>query len=344
MNILLLHRPKSASDYHRIYNPFRYLPLESGEHIEYKTDDEQYTTGEFKNTDLVIFNRHPTVDLDILLEMKKRYGFKMWVDIDDIWELYEHHYLYETWTKNKIADLILKSITNADIVTVTNQRLFRRVSDINKKCIVIPNALPIGHEQFKSEKTEASRLRFMYSGGPSHQYDLESIKDFFTMVNMNVNFKIKTKFILAGFNSNYKEKALHEMNDVMKISPSYSTRDALSLNRYMEHYNYTDVALAPLEHNQFNYFKSNLKIIEAGCMKTPVMASRLFPYLEDEEMENSGIYFCDKPSDWFAKARTLMENMNLVLDDGERLHEYVKRKYDLLKVNLLRRQLINSFK
>lgn len=344
MKILILYRKGSASDYHRIFNPFRYLPLESGEEVVYMTEDDQYQTGNFKNVDLVIFNRHPTVDIKTFLEMKDRYKFKVWCDVDDSWELYENHYLHDDWKKNKVAEMILSSMNNADIVTVTNKRLLRKVLPINHKVQIIPNALPIGHEQFTSNKTESVKLRFMYAGGPSHYHDLTTIEEFFKLVNMNVNFKVKTQFTLAGFKDTYIGKPIHQMNQMMKMTPNYKTREILPLHEYMQHYNYTDVALAPLENNEFNTFKSNLKIIEAGCMKTPIIVSKMYPFLEDEEMDNKGVYFCNSTSDWLKAARTLMDNPTLVIDDAERLHEYVRKNYDLIKVNQIRRQIINSFK
>lgn len=344
MNILLLYRPGSACDYHRVFMPFRYLPLENGEKIIFKPEDEMSMTQDFKWADLVIFNRHPTVDINMFIEMKKRYQFKVWVDIDDSWDLYPHHYLYKEWIEKKVGELILKSMNIADIVTVTNVRLLRKVRPINEKCVIIPNGLPFDHEQFKSRKTESSKLRYMYVGGPSHYHDLKTITTFLSMVSRQLKFIQQSSFTLAGYDPNYKELAIQQMNNMMSGAPGYTTRPALSLNTYMEHYNYCDIALSPLEDNTFNYYKSNLKIIEAGCMKTPIIATSVFPFLEDEEMKGDGIFFCSKPQEWYTMAKTLLDNKNLVISSGERLHEYVRGKYDLVKINELRRNLINSFK
>lgn len=344
MNILILYREESACDYHRIWMPFRYLPLESGESVTYKSDKEEVMVKDFKKADLVIFNRHPTVDIDHLAFLKKEYNFKIWVDVDDAWELYTHHYLYDEWNKKGVGNLVLRSMNLADVITVTNSRLLRKVKPINSKCIIIPNALPFGHEQFRSRKEESSSVRFMYAGGPSHYHDLKSISVFFSMASRQLGFITKSTFILAGYNSDYKEEALHNMNGIMKMTPSYETRDALPLDKYMDHYNHTDIALSPLENNNFNYYKSNLKIIEAGCMKTPIIVSKMYPFLEDQEIAGHGVYFCEKPQDWYDVAKTLLDNKNLITTAGEALHKYVKEKYDLLKINELRRRIINSFK
>jgi hypothetical protein len=342
--ILYLHRKGSASDYHRIFNPFRYLPLEDGEQARFIEQDEELSKADFKDANLVIFNRHPTIDLEQLIVMKKQYKFKVWNDIDDSWELYEHHYLYDEWKKNKTAELIVKSINIADIVSVTNVRLLRKIAPLNSACKVIHNALPIGHEQFTPKKTESSYLRFMYAGGPSHVSDLETIKDFFDMTTRDLHLIGKSKFILAGYNKSYREKSLHSMNDLMKKTPNYETRNSLPLEKYMDHYNYTDIALAPIENNLFNHYKSNLKVIEAGCMRVPIIAANSFPFLDDSEMENKGVFFCDKPKDWYNIARTFTDYPQTAIIAGNLLYDYVKRKYDLCEINKMRRETINWLK
>lgn len=342
--ILYLHREQSASDYHRIWNPFRFLPLEDGEENRFIEQDEKLSKVDFKGANLVVFNRHPTIDLDQLISMKKQYGFKVWCDVDDSWELYEHHYLYEQWKKSKTVKLITDSISMADIVTVTNVRLLRKVAPMNSACKIIHNGLPMGHEQFTPKKTESSYLRFMYAGGPSHFTDLETIKDFFDMTTRDLHLIGKSKFILAGYNKLYEQKSLHGMNELMMKTPNYETRDALPVNKYMSHYDHTDVALAPIENNLFNHYKSNLKIIEAGCMRVPVIASDCFPFLDDSEMRNKGIFFCSKPREWYDIARTLTDYPQSATTAGDILYEYVKEKYDLIEINKIRRETINWLK
>lgn len=344
MKIVVLHRPKSACDYHRVYNPFRYLPVEDGDRVVYITDDQIVRVTDLKDANLVVFNRHPTVDLDSLIDLRKQYKFKIWCDIDDDWELYGHHHLYESWKKAGMDKIILQSIGAADIVTTTNRRLLRKIKLINEKCKVIPNALPIDHEQFTSLKTESTRLRFMYVGGPSHYSDLMSIKPFFDEIALDKKFIEESKFCMAGYRLDYKESALHKMNDIMKVSPNYSTRPALDLNNYMSHYNHTDIALSPLENNTFNYYKSNLKIIEAGCMRTPIIVSDMYPFLEDQCMINNGVFFCKNSKEWFGVANDLLTSPHTIPRMAENLYDYVTQNYDLIKVNKLRKDIINSFK
>lgn len=344
MKILLLVREDNACDYHRIINPFRTLSLEDGEKLVIKQSNDIVRITDFKNTDIVICNRNPFIDLDYLLEMKERFRFKLWIDIDDVWELHKHHHLYKSWALSNTSFLIIKALTHADIVTVTNLRLLRKVLTINDKVTVIPNAIPIGFEQFIPDKTEATRIRFLYTGGPSHYHDLKVIDPMFDKLRANMNFYNKTEFIMAGYDPNYKNPDLHRMWSIIKKAPRSSYMPGLPLKEYMKHYNHADVAMSPLEDNNFNTYKSNLKIIEAGSMRMPIIVSRMYPFLEDKEMENSGVIFCDGPEQWYKACRMFMENPEIIIQMGNKLYNYVKEKYDLLKVNQLRRDLINKLK
>lgn len=344
MKIVLLVRPLAACDYHRVIMPFRYLDLLNKEHLTIIEEGQEIRASEFRHADLVIFNRHPTVDLEHLLILRDKYGFKMWVDIDDYWELYEGHYLYDNWKRGRIKEKMIKSMAKADIITTTNKRLLRSILPINEKVKIIPNAVPVGYEQFLSQKTESTRIRFMYAGGPSHVRDLETLLPFFQDISDSDDYYERTEFILAGFNDKVKEKALHQMNAIMGLAPRYNTLNGLPLNKYMSHYNQTDISIAPLKKNDFNEMKSNLKIIEAGCMRTAIICPRIYPYLEDKEMVGKGIYFYETAAGFFDVCNWLIRNPEDIVPGADELYNYVMEKYNLLEVNKLRREIINSFK
>lgn len=344
MKIQIQYREDSAADYHRVTSPFRYLQLEDGEETSWIVKNQQCKKGDFKGVDLVVFNRTSTIEFGAFKELKKEYGFKVWCDVDDYWELYADHYMYDTWKKTQMTKRILDSITMADIVTTTNKRLLAEIVKYNPHCKIIPNALPFGHEQYAPDRTESEKIRFCYTGGPSHCKDLKSIKGFFDATVSNMFLLKKASFVMAGWDKLGANEELDKMYYTMCICPNFQTRKGLSLHRYMEHYNNAEVSMCPLENNKFNTFKSNLKIIEAGAMGLPVIASNMYPYLEDVEMENTGVLFCNTTKDWMQAVRMFTDNPGMVELFGGRLYDYVRKKYDLTKVNSLRRQLINNFK
>ena len=48
--------------------------------------------------------------------------------------------------------------------------------------------------------------------------------------------------------------------------------------QYYQQYNHVDILLAPLIENHFNSVKSNLKFVEAGFAKIPIIATNFGPY------------------------------------------------------------------
>jgi hypothetical protein len=345
MKIVVLHRPGNAADYHRITLPFRYLDLLNKERIHYIEENTQVRASEFKHADLVIFNRHPHLELDHLLVLKDKYKFKIWVDIDDYWELYKEHYLYNDWTKKKVKEKIIKALANADIVTVTNGRLLRAVRPINEKVIIIPNAVPVGYGQFMPKRVESTRTRFIYAGGPSHLNDLRTVESYFIRLINDRHFAKYGEWVHAGYNDKLREQSLHEMNKIIGLAPVSSSLNPLPIETYMGHYNHGDVSFAPLVKNEFNEMKSNLKIIEAGCMRMPIICSNMYPFLEDKEMNGMGVYYFDTPEQLYIICRNLIDKKSDYLERmGSNLYEYVYQKYNLLKVNKIRREIINSFK
>lgn len=342
MKIQVQYREGSACDYHRCFLPFRMLPLEDGESAGFFTKLDTYKKSDFKDIDLVIFNRISTVDIGTLEQMKKEYGFKVWCDVDDYWELYPGHYMAHNWKMTESAKRMIKCMQLADVVTTTNIRLLKKIIEYNPKCKIIPNAVPIGHEQFVPERTESTRLRLAYMGGPSHYHDLKTIDTYFDKVKSNMYLNMHTNFIMCGYDD--KTPELINMSHLMSKAPGYSTRKGLPLHKYMQHYNHADIIIAPLELNTFNTYKSNLKIIEAGAMGLPIIASKMYPYLEDESMNNIGLRLCDSIDEWVETTRMFVSYPAMVTEYGARLYDYVKEKYDLLKVNKLRRDLINYFK
>jgi glycosyltransferase involved in cell wall biosynthesis len=78
-------------------------------------------------------------------------------------------------------------------------------------------------------------------------------------------------------------------------------------NEYGNFYRLFDCALAPLEQNEWNSCKSELKIIEAAAYGLPVIASGVEPYLK--HLNNAGVKFClNTPDEWYKAMKQAMES------------------------------------
>jgi hypothetical protein len=335
MRILAIVKPNSGCDYHRVSLPFSYMEFKQGDSFRFFSDNEVLQDEEFSSFDIVYFNRTPNFEFDKLLELRSKYGFKIVCDLDDYWSLNANHTFYKHWQDTKMRDQIIKSLIKADLCIVTNEQLKGQVDYLTNICVVIPNALPFGYGQFNMDHKESNKINIIYAGGSSHFPDLESVANLFTKLGSDGEFKKKAKITLAGFTSDTIKNTGNwiKMENIVKRCGSYSRKYSLPLHNYMDHYNDADMSISPLENNSFNNFKSNLKVIEAGCKAIPIIVPNMQTYQQDISMKDKGVFFCNTVSDWYKTIKKLIQNKNMVEDAGEQLQEYVMSNYDLIKWN-----------
>jgi glycosyltransferase involved in cell wall biosynthesis len=125
------------------------------------------------------------------------------------------------------------------------------------------------------------------------------------------------------------------------------------VGKYASNYNLFDVSLAPLHPSEFNGNKSQLKVIEAGFHKKPIIASETSPYTIDLTSAYNDGKFNDKGNSllvspnknhkqWAQHMKRLVDNPNMIEDIGNRLYETVKDKYSLVTVSENRTQFFKS--
>ena len=123
MRILGITSPQSGVGYHRIIMPVAHMQKEYAMLTDTVTDqivDNNY--------DIFLMNRYFTgVDIAQVLEMRKKYGFKLVVDNDDFWKLDAFHVLYNRYADGDITNKIV--ITGTVGTTVGTYTLTYTVTD-----------------------------------------------------------------------------------------------------------------------------------------------------------------------------------------------------------------------
>jgi glycosyltransferase involved in cell wall biosynthesis len=155
------------------------------------------------------------------------------------------------------------------------------------------------------------------------------------------------------FSNDYKSVDDNYKNHLMNFtdSPQIDTSEkkyvrvwTQPIGRYGANYNLFDVSLAPIVPSEFNSNKSQLKIIEAGFHKKPIIASENMPYTIDLKSSYKEGKFLDSGNSllvpqnknhkqWYKYMKLLIENPNMIEDLGNRLYETVKDKYSLVTVS-----------
>ncbi len=331
MNILGLSQRHSGCGYHRVVLPLGFMDDVNATVTNMPTDEM------IDNNNILFYNRISVIDKNI--HVLKDKGYKIIVDMDDDWILPANHLNANDY--ENLRPQIEENISRADLVTCTNERLYKKLKQLNPKVEIFPNALPYGYDQFTDTKKESDKVRIFWCGSITHEHDLALLKYPLRRLKMHKDIEM----VLGGFNSNndYAKWIWFKMwnnftsNNLLPniILPS------LDPTEYISMYENADICVIPLEDSDWHSCKSNLKILEAAVKKIPVVVSAVEPYINDKD---APVFWVEKQSDWFTHLNDLILNKNKRIEYGEKIHEWAKAKYNLLDVNRARRECFESIR
>ena len=121
-------------------------------------------------------------------------------------------------------------------------------------------------------------------------------------------------------------------NYPLRLGAKYSLKP-LPIGNYGKLYEYFDVSLSPIQGGKFNKSKSDLKVVEAGFTRTSIIASNKTPYKESIQNNVTGL-LCSSARDWKNAIESMTKEKHRELSGN--LHRYVKKHYDLDKINSIR--------
>jgi glycosyltransferase involved in cell wall biosynthesis len=250
---------------------------------------------------------------------------------------------------------------------------------------VLENAINLEEQQWTFNRKPSDKIRFLWGGGISHMVDLRLLKTSFEMFDKDFlkksqlymcgyDLRVRTPkgmiqrsdprtnqwsffediFVNKGkyVTNNEHRKYLHDYDDKEYgikekfINEFYQRRWTRPILNYGHMYNEADVCLAPLKNNNlFNYYKSNLKVIEAGAHHCPILASNYGPYTVDDiegkkDGKQKGFLIDEtKPRMWYDKMKFYVDNPDVMREHGENLYEYVKNNLCIKVVGEKRKEL-----
>ena len=141
--------------------------------------------------------------------------------------------------------------------------------------------------------------------------------------------------LISSDYKNFLEKYEWQTQYEKESDEKYRRMWTKDINKYADIYNDTDISLAPLVDNHFNRCKSQLKVIESGFFKVPIIAQNIAPYQIDIEHGVNGFLIDTKKNhkDWVKYTNILLRDDKLRKEMGENLYNTVKDKYTLEKVS-----------
>jgi glycosyltransferase involved in cell wall biosynthesis len=373
MNILVIAQPNTAFAHMRLTMPYALMHGKDNITIDFLNvlTPESKVLGIdikvfLKDYEWVVFSRmlHPVNGVsELVAKIVKDARCKIMLDLDDYWFLPSNHIMYKEYQATKKYENILDSIGYSDVITVTTELLKKMVlqSFPNKKVYVLPNALDTSLSQYNPKQQNKSDVcRFGYLGSITHEHDIALMQYSFNKLwsDNSLNFKI----YLCGYsvyNGERKGQPYPNMEKVMtanykRIGNQYNLEESYvfpdtypyqrvkynyDLNSYANAYNLFDVSFAPLENNLFNRCKSELKMIEAGVMKKAIVVSNIYPFSILINDKNC-LSVSDNTLGWYNAFKKLIKNPNLVIDISEQLHLDVSERYNLHKINDIRKEIL----
>lgn len=291
----------------------------------------------------------------------KEKGIKIIYDVDDYWNLPAKHPLKEGYDHASVPMKIITNIRLADLVWVTTPKLKEYIQKYNDNVVMVPNA--IDPSLIDVNKTESDKIRIGIAGSSTHAEDYNQIRTIFK--KLGKRYIDKVQIVLCGYSDSGKLQYIDQSGNIMKEEtvsgknfywqklkndlsgngkvdivtiPSMdicgSIKDkTLKPNEYFNIFNDIDILMAPLEDNEFNLCKSNLKFIEAGFTNTAIVASNIGEYSLFSNDINC--ILCGR-QDWIAAIKDLVDNPEKLKFISDNLHDLVVDEYNLEKINKIR--------
>jgi len=310
---------------HRIHDPFQHIHKNRLADIQHTPSLDNLDDDSIKALeafDVVVFNRNISgvFNPQEVYDSLRKAGVKIIVDLDDFWELPKSHVAYPLYQKTNLTAAMLWQIRNADMVWVTHERLGRAVSEYNRNWYVIPNG--IDPDTLPTDDNVYTDKVF-YQGSVTHRTDLELIKDMDITICGNVDDD-------------------GEWAKIRKMMPNATFEDAKTADKYHELYYDKGICVIPLKQNKFNQMKSNLKMIEAGWYKKPVVVAGIHPYVPFARHKENAMVV--KRGKYDANLKELQASKTLQDDIRLQLHEDILEHHMMEDINRKRVELIAAVK
>jgi len=304
MRIMSLPVDKGGCGHYRVRQPLAMLQ-EHTEHDTYiveKDSEELDSVGlALPSVDIFIVRQGTLISetkklFQDLLENLAPLKAKWVMDIDDNMELispYSEHYKFsgiENYFDHNINKWLWKdgvdgfdlarnklklkdseqSLIDADLVTVTTEKLAEFAERFNKHVAVLPNSINFDR-WWQLPLKPNKQLRVGWSGGNSHYEDWFTIKKPLNDLLREYKFKL----VIAG--DYFKGIVDKDLQYLVETHPWVD----FSGHSYRMMCMNLDLAIIPLANLPFSHYKSSVKWYEMSAMKVPSIVSNIKPYSED---------------------------------------------------------------
>jgi len=363
IKILAVPANTGGCSYYRILMPLDKLVEKYGDQIEVKYNfnpldwdegskrpkDDSVVSEDMDWADIVftqnISNYGAKYMIDLFNEAKNRNKFIHYDTDDLLTDLYDGHRLEQVYKDNKLDQLTKILYHNADLVSVTQYKFAHRVSEfVRGTLVVIKNAIDFELPCWNLPKIKAPKkvCRIGWVGGIHHEQDVREIPT----IAMSVNNKVGAERVHWGFygrppvpegqNRDWQQDVWDNYQRILTGGikhRNWSVYPAGPSNSYGAMFRTIDVTIAPLQWNNFNDSKSEIKLMEAGRYGLPLVATNCGCY--DEIIVNGETGYLiskDNPTgEWVKYLSRLIKDKKHREEVGQNLRKIVNERFDINK-------------
>lgn len=372
LKILVVPANDGGCAYYRAWDPFRKLAAQYPDDVEIKFNknplqiveegekmgtfpEEPDYSDTFEWADIVMTQNLSNFGGPYtarIVGIAKEHGCLVHYDTDDLLtEVYEGHRLFDVYKDKGLSDITKFIYNNADLVTVTQMKFADRVSKFmsnGSSLAVVKNAidynLPCWNEQRMLPKNNV--CRYGWVGGIHHEQDVKQFAGVPKLVNQKAGMgRCQWNFfgrppVDPKNGPDWQQDVWDNYQRIIMLGAKGRDRSNMFVHpaqppdRYGSFYTHMDVAIAPLEYNNFNDSKSDIKVAECGRYAVPLVATDCGSY-SDTIVNGVTGYLIDPSnprSEWVRILTRLAKDKKHREEMGENLKKITDEQFDLNKV------------
>ncbi|MDR3429058.1 TIGR00180 family glycosyltransferase [Silvimonas sp.] len=266
--------------------------------------------------DVLIFQRQITAEqIEFMARAKRLSGAYCIYELDDYLPNIPLKSAHRDHMPKDVLKSLRRAVAHVDRFVVSTERLAEQYADLHDNFHVVHNYLPESWwGNLPLIQTEHARPRVGWAGGISHTGDLELIEGVVRELANEVDW------VFFGMCPPKLRPYIKELHEGVPIEGYPAKLASLQL----------DLALAPLEHNQFNESKSNLRLLEYGACGFPVVCTDIEPYRVDLPVTRVR----NRHKDWIDAIRMHLDDLSATRQRGMELRNAVHDKWMLKGDNL----------
>jgi len=306
----------SAAKYWRLADPARYLKKLG---VDVRMPEGGITREALEWADIVVTQM--CIDMDgiaLIREYQVEHGLKYVVEQDDMIEVDKSNPHRVEHDISNAPEIIKISMGFADMVTTTTNYLAEKLKKYNDNVVVLPNYMDMDRWDVVKHRNTSDTIRIGWLGSVTHIKDLELIINplrricaEYPKVQILTVGDMRTRELLKGL-------PVENMLGVpFEVYPS--RLNGLRL----------DIALAPLQDNEFNKCKSNIKWQEYTISEVPGIYSPTVYF--HRGFEPSLGLIARTEDQWYRCMKNLIESPDMRKGIVDNAYRMLKRKYNLSK-------------